>query len=176
LVVVEGVSVIKMLLGSVPARFDSRFGLADSVERLRAESVERDWFAGLLKDEGGIEGMVGMIDSSRVRLRRVREFIQNPFAPQFVGHLVESQGAVALVGCFTMRLEVKVLMSIWCGFCVLPTLLHPVAVPAGVAMVGLGVLIVLLGRLTSRGDVAWLSDVIRSALSGDTRRGFADGR
>jgi hypothetical protein len=164
--------VIKLLFGSIPARFDSRFGLGDSVESLRAASVP--WHSlsalGLFKQQA-----VGVVTSSRVRLRRVRPLTGGGL--QFAGHFVDSQGVVALVGRFTMPLWAKVFMSIWFGFLLLWTLVAtfavvvqpgmPVLLPlAGVAVLTLAVLLVSFG---SRGDVAWLSDLIRSALGDATR-------
>jgi hypothetical protein len=104
----------------------------------------------------------------------------NSFAPQFEGRFVESQGAVALVGCFTMPLSTKVFLSFWFGFGLLlmlaattmatlavvaqrlvPELLAPLA---GAVILAGGTLVVSTGKSMSRGDVEWLSDVIRRAL------------
>jgi hypothetical protein len=71
-----------------------------------------------------------MVTSSRVRLRRVRPFISNGFAPQFEGYFVASQGTVALVGCFTMSLWTKINLSIWFGIVLLATLVATIAAVA----------------------------------------------
>lgn len=105
--------------------------------------------------------------------------MHNAFAPQFVGRFAESHGTVALVGRFTQNPWIKIFMSVWLGLAVLWTLGAVIAAAAdwnayhllplgGVAMLVLGILMVLAGKALSRGDVAWLSDVIQRALGGET--------
>ena len=107
---------IKLLFGSTPARFDSRFGEQDSVERLRAASMT--WPAASVawwsfKARGPFEQKaVGTVTSSRVTLCRA---IHSAMPPQFEGHFVESQGAVALVGRFTMCRFTKFFVYSWLG-------------------------------------------------------------
>jgi hypothetical protein len=163
-----------LLFESTPAEFASIFTMDDAVERLR--SASNSWFSisGVFEQRA-----VGTVRSDRVRLERVRPFIRNDFKPQFVGHFVQSDGRVLLVGRFTMRRWTKIFMSIWLGFCLLWTAGATVATLAqrdtpgilplaGLGMFAFGSLLVSVGKSWARSDVLWLSEVIRKALSGAT--------
>lgn len=157
--------------GTLPAEFESDFGLEESVKRLTA-ATERSVF-GLLKHEAA----VGRVSRDRVSLQRVIPFIGNSFKPFYVGRFREINGRVVLAGEFTVLGWVKAFMTCWLGFCAFWTVMtaalaftresgawwFPVA-GAGNFAVGLG--FVAFSRWLARNDVPWLEKVIEDALSG----------
>lgn len=176
--------VTTLLFDSVPATFPSQYDLEESVKRLRAAS--RPWYSWEVLFK---QSAVGVVSSTKVRLWRVRPLMHNGFAPQFVGRFVESHGTVTLVGRFTMHPWTKVAMSVSFALFLLWTLAPiimstanprtttPVVPAFGVEPLIFGSLLVLMllaGKALSRGDVAWLSEVIQRALtpegSNHTRR------
>jgi hypothetical protein len=156
---------------STPAEFESSFGLAESVERLRA-ATRRSVFSALSRQEA-----VGTVTESRVSLQRVIPMVGNSFKPLYRGRFIDRNGKVILAGRFTMHWLVKVFMVFWFGviacFTLLATLImviHPQGAKVallplfGVGMIAAGAGVVLLGKWLARNDTAWLSDVIRSAI------------
>src|SRR5579871_6236811 len=154
--------------GSDPVEFESRFGLAESVERLRAAT--RRWSIFAVAQEVAS----GRVTESRVSLQRVIPMIGNSFKLFFVGRFLLEDGKVVLRGRFTLHWLVKIFMTFWLGFCLLFTALAvvaairtPQATPmpfAGLGMLLAGLGMVRLGGWFSRNDPAWLSTVIRKAL------------
>jgi hypothetical protein len=166
--------VSRLLFDSTPAQFDSNFSVEESVEKLRGASARWYSLSGLFNQRA-----VGVVFPDRVRLERVRPFIRNDFKPQFVGHFVQSDGKVFLVGAFSMRLWTKVFMTFWLGFCVLWILgatIAVFAVPAspkflplaGVLMFVIGSSFTLAAKSWARDDISWLKDLIGNTLSGAT--------
>jgi hypothetical protein len=158
-----------LLYGSVPASFDSAFGLEESVQRL-ADATGRSVFSHMF-----VERAVGTVTPHRVSLRRVVPLASNSYKPFFIGAFETQGGRAVLVGRFTMNRWVKVFMSFWFGFLVVWTLLALFSFAAriapwwdpliGVAMMGFGVVLLRGAKWFTRNDVAWLSNVIRAALS-----------
>jgi hypothetical protein len=156
------------LTGSEPVAFESAYGLEESIRRLR--DATRRWAL-----FSPTEVAAGAVSSSRVSLQRVIPMVGNSFKPYFIGKFERRADKVALVGRFTMHPFVKVFMAIWMGFFVVGTLVGAIAAMqshraesmplAGLGMLLLGVLLVRFGAWLSRNDPAWLSDVIRRALS-----------
>ena len=153
------------------ASFESRYGLQESVERLRAVT-KRTLFGSLTA-----QAAVGKVSEKRVSLQRSIPFVGNSFKPFFIGRFEQSERGTFLIGHFTMHWLVKTFMTFWFGFIVLWTVLALVGVllshqtdawsfPAfGTGMLIFGVLLVQVGKWFARNDIAWLSDVINSALS-----------
>jgi len=161
--------VFNFLFGSVPVQFPSDFPLAESVARLRART-KRSVFVSLFE-----RSAAGPVTESRVRLQRVIPFFGNSFKPVFVGAFTQSHGRVVLEGRFTMFLFTKVFMTIWLSFALVWTILaESLSVahdgPRSLPLVGLVFLAAGIGFIRgcwwlSRNDMAYLTSVIRSALS-----------
>lgn len=156
------------IYGHKPARFESDFNLAESVERLRAATT-RSAFLSLHKQSAS-----GTVNERRVSLQRVIPMVGNSFKPFFVGKFEVVNGRVVLIGRFTMIWFVKAFMSFWFGFILLWISLASVAVIThpksgqwwfplfGVGMAAAGVALVKAGKWFSRNDVAWLSELIQT--------------
>lgn len=158
------------LFSSTPASFESQYGLHESVERLRA-ATKRTVFGAI-----AAEAAVGSVSEKRVTLQRAIPLVGNSFKPFFIGRFEQSERGWALVGRFSMHWMVKVFMTFWFGFClfwivmaIAANFLRPSAnwsFPLfGLGMVFAGTTIVLVGKWFARNDIAWLSNVINSALS-----------
>lgn len=155
--------------GSDPVEFESGFGMAESVERLKA-ATRRSVFSALAQQEA-----VGNVKASHVSLQRVIPMVGNSFKPFFRGHFLEEGGKVILTGRFTMLWLVKVFMGFWFG-CIacfivstlLAAAIHPhqagAALLFGLGMMAAGLGITGLGQWFARNDAAWLSNVIQRAL------------
>jgi hypothetical protein len=159
----------ELWVGSDLVEFESSFGLAESVERLKAATRHWAMFTPFR------EAAVGTVTDSRVSLRRVIPMVGNSFKPFFVGRFQVRQNQVVLTGRFALHWSVKLFMGLWFGFGVLYTALASfAAVPAphatyfplvGLALVACGIGLIRISMWFSRNDRAWLSDVIRTALS-----------
>ena len=161
---------VRLLYGSTPAEFRSAYGLAESIERLSAES-KRSVFSALTETTA-----VGKVSEKVVRLQRVIPMISNSFKPFFMGHFEVRGEVTLLIGKFTMLPFVKVFMSFWLGMCGLyagTVLLFGFKSPAPNAtlflaqpflMIGAGIALVAAGKWFARNDVAWLSEFIATAL------------
>jgi hypothetical protein len=159
------------IFGSEPARFESDFDLAESIERLRAATT-RSVFLSLHKESAS-----GTVNEHRVSLQRVIPMVGNSFKPFFVGAFEVVNGRVVLAGRFTMIWFAKAFMTFWFGFILLWTVLAGVSVIAhpqagqwqlplfGLGMAAVGVAMVRAGKWFARNDVAWLSERIQAALS-----------
>jgi hypothetical protein len=169
----------RLLYESTPAEFCSAFGLAESVERLRA-ATKRSVFSSL-----GETAAVGRVSEHGVRLQRVIPMVGNSFKPFFVGRFEVRDGVTVLTGRFGLLTIVKVFMTFWLGMAfvfaggmLLGKFSSPNPVPPFLAfqpflMLGFGIALVAVGKWLARNDVAWLSNVIEGAL-GDRKSGAAD--
>jgi len=156
------------LYGSVPAEFESRFGLEESVRRL---SIATRRFVFLITKQVA----VGRVSENWVSLSRVMPFYGNFF--YFFGGFHEHNGRVVLSGRFALSWFAKAFMTFWLGFTLLWTSLAMLAVFArgdltlwlfpliGAVMFGAGLTFVWFLKRMSRNDIAWLSRVIRDSLS-----------
>jgi hypothetical protein len=169
------------LFGGIPVRFKSAYPLQESIDRLRSQT-KRSVFAGLFRQEA-----VGRVSEQKVRLQRVIPFFGNSFKPVFRGQFRHDTDAVILEGQFTRFTFTKVFMGSWLGFGVLWILLSGVIslgtalkpdktfddyvtifLPAfGAGVLTLGYLLVRFGWWWSRGDIEYLSSVIRQALDAE---------
>ncbi len=161
---------LQQLYGSTLVEFRSAYGLAESVERLRA-ATKRSVFSSF-----GETTAVGKVSAEKVRLQRVIPMVGNSFKPFFIGRFEERGGVTVLTGAFTMLWIVKVFMTFWFG------LMAVAAVPAlfgafnaagpgawffrvqPLLMGAFGIGLVALGKWFARNDAAWLSRVIEGAL------------
>ena len=168
----------RLLYQSNPAEFRSAFGLAESVERLRA-ATKRSVFSSL-----GETAAVGKVSEQGVRLQRVIPMVGNSFKPFFIGRFEVRDGVTVLTGRFGLLTIVKVFMTFWLGMAfvfaggmLLGNFSSPNPVPPFLAfqpflMLGFGIALVAVGKWLARNDVAWLSNVIERAL-GDTGKSWA---
>jgi len=158
----------ELWVGSEPVEFVSAYDLAESVTRLKAAT--KQWSLFNVSEQAA----VGRVSETRVSLRRVIPMIGNSFKPVFTGRFGQAHGQVVLTGRFGLGWFVKLFMTYWFGFCVLFVVLSlPAATQksaaafmplAGVGMFALGLGMTRLFAWFSRGDSAWLSEVIRTAL------------
>jgi hypothetical protein len=170
----------RLLYESTPAEFRSSFGLAESVERLRA-ATKRSVFSAL-----GETAAVGKVSDTVVRLQRVVPMVGNSFKPFFIGRFEIRDGVTVLVGRFSLLTIVKVFMTFWLGMAfvfaggmLLGNFSSPNPVPPFLAfqpflMLGFGIALVAAGKWFARNDVAWLSNVIERALGDAGKSGAAD--
>jgi hypothetical protein len=160
---------LNILYGSTPAEFESAFDLPESIRRLSSATGRSILVVR--------ESAVGTVSESHVSLQRVIPFVGNSFKPFFVGAFCERNGRTLLAGHFAIRSSAKAFMSIWLGFMLLwtlftiPALLQHDANAWWFPFAGLGMLItgaafVWFCKWLARNDVAWLTNVIENALSG----------
>ncbi len=161
---------MRLLYDSTPAEFRSAYRIAESVERLSA-ATKRSVFSAL-----GETTAVGKVSEKVVRLQRVIPMVGNSFKPFFIGHFEVRGEETVLIGQFTMLPLVKVFMSFWFGMC---GLFAGAALLGGLKpegpnatffllqpflMIGGGIALVAAGKWFARNDVAWLSELIATAL------------
>lgn len=166
-----------LLYGSTPAVFASDFGLDESVARLSAVTRELPIFTRQRVAQGEVYKYWVVIR----RPYRFRLFDSDPrplgFEPYFDGDFCESDGRVRLVGRFRLSVSIRMFTTFWLGASLIVLIQSLRALLTGdlsiwwapVAAVGLlavGVLFAWLGRWRARGDIPWLSALIRDALSG----------
>jgi hypothetical protein len=168
----------RLLYESTPAEFRSSFGLAESVERLRA-ATKRSVFSSLSETAA-----VGKVTQKTVRLQRVIPMVGNSFKPFFIGRFEVRDGVTVLAGRFSMLTYAKVFMTAWLAMALLFAVAmlfvnfrspHPVPgffVLQPFLMLGFGIALVAVGKWFSRNDPAWLSKVIEGTLGG-SRQGVA---
>jgi hypothetical protein len=160
----------QMIYGSTLITFNSSYDLPKSVARLRA--VTNISVFSLRQS-----AVTGVVMEQKVALHRSTPFVGNSFKPYFMGRFSSNNDQVVLIGRFTMHWYVKTFMTIWFGFLSLMIVLVLFATiwqnqPAGwqsalfcVGMFSAGTLLVWSGQRLAHQDIAWLSDVIRKALS-----------
>jgi hypothetical protein len=161
-----------LLYGSVPAEFESRFGLQESVEKL---SAARQRFV-LFPTK---RGAVGRVSKDRVWLRRPFPAHDAHSGMSFSGTFRERDGRVMLSGRFTVNWFMKALMTAWLGVCLwafLMGMLHPVVGPGtypdvwlaplvAVVALAMGATVLWAHRWSVRSDMRWLSGKIGDTLS-----------
>jgi hypothetical protein len=159
--------------------FESAYGLAESVERLRAVT-KRSVFYAMSQQQA-----VGKVTETRVSIQRVIPMVGNAFKPYFIGGFLASDGKVVLRGRFTMHWLAKLFFGAWFGVLGLITVLalvglvagrasnpQPLAiVPATIGMLAFGLVLVKSGQWFSRKDPVWLSSIIGAALTTPTALG-----
>ncbi|TCV93157.1 hypothetical protein EC912_10517 [Luteibacter rhizovicinus] len=160
-------------LGSPPIKFESAFGMNESVERLKAATSR--WGTGLFSVSK--ERAVGTVTESRVSLYRVIPMVNNSFKPIFVGRFEHDASGVVLVGRFGMHWSVKIFLAIWMGICAFgtaaslssstSTLNGGVLSLSGLGMLAFGIALMWFGAWLSRNDPVWLGDLIGKALGAE---------
>ncbi len=158
-------------LGSEPVEFESAYGMAESVERLKAATRRFSIWSSV-----GHQVAAGSVKESRVSLQRAIPMVGNSFKPFFIGRFAWRDGRVVLAGRFRMHPFVRIFMALWfggAGFAIATFVMAAgharrgslfVPPAAGILLAGIGM--VSLGGWFSRNDPAWLSTVIRGALAG----------
>ena len=159
------------LWGSVPAEFESRFGLQDDSVRKLSTATRRYVFLMVTKTVA-----VGNVSKDHVSLRRMTPFGGNNVY-FFLGEFSEQNGRVVLSGRFTLSRLFKAFMTLvlafvlfWTGLVTLTLLIQrdPVLwsfVLTGVGALGVLLTLVWLLKRTARNDVVWLSRLIQDSLS-----------
>jgi hypothetical protein len=158
-----------LLFASTPARFESAYGLDESVQRLAAAS-RRSRFAAPKSQE-----MVGEVTVSLVSLVRVMPLARNSFKPCFRGAFTSVGGRTLLIGAFGMHPAVRVFMCIWFGFLLAIELPgtwqivvkggNPGLLASFADMLCFGWAMLYFGNWLARNDIAWLSGRIQQALA-----------
>jgi hypothetical protein len=185
----RGISLLRRIFhdvfGGIPVRFTSAYPLQESIDRLQSRTKKRP-FHGLFEPSA-----VGRVSERKVRLQKVMPFFGNSFKPVFRGKFRQEANAVILEGKFTRFTFTKVFMGFWFGFGLLWLLLTAVTslgmalkpdktfddyvaicLPAfGVGVLMLGYLMVRFGWNWSRGDIEYLTAVIRQALDAEQAPG-----
>ena len=167
-----------LIYGGVPARFESPYSVRESVARL-AEAVKPTIFHALTK-----QSAVGTVTEEKVSIQRVIPLVRNSWKPFFIGSFKTLQDRTVLAGQFTFSPWAKVFMSVWFGCIAIWIVLATAAVvshPAadfwfplfGIALFGVGIVMVLMGKWFARNDIAWLSRVISEATCPAARRPHA---
>jgi hypothetical protein len=163
---------LDFLYWSEAVEYSSEFPMPETITRLKG-----------LVHTGFIPraGVNGRVSERRVHLYRVIPFWANSFAPFFVGKLKSLNGGVVLSGTFSMNFAVKVFMTVWFLITLVGSVGVLVAAAAGSAMLpgnaaflvipfglfAFGIVLVKTGQWFSRGDVAYISSVIRRAFGKD---------
>ena len=159
-----------LLYESTPSEFRSAYGVAESVERLRA-ATKRSAFSAM-----GDTAAVGKVTVEIVRLQRVIPMIHNSFKPFFTGRFETRDGVTVLTGHFGMSNFTKIFMTFWLAMVALfavsfmvttfnsASSMPPAVVAGPLLMLAAGVGFVALGKWFARNDAAWLSGVIGQAL------------
>ena len=165
---------IRALLGflwdGLPARFDSDYDLAESVRRLKLATVAPD--AG----EPLHAVAQGQVSAERVRLMRRVPGQRSGVPSQFSGAFRQVNGRVVLEGRFELHAFVRTMLSLIGGFTVLAGFMVSAALQEDaarlwwtpgivLALAALGLALVAAGRTQAQPDAAWLSRLIRSALT-----------
>jgi hypothetical protein len=167
---------VRLLFESTPAEFTSGYGLAESVDRLRA-ATKRSVFGAL-----GETSAVGKVSQEEVRLQRVIPMVSNSFKPFFVGRFEARNGGTVLTGRFGMSKFASIFICFWLVMVALIGIVLLISAPYSTAtgnrffmfgpliMLPLGIAMVAFGKWLARNDIAWLSQVIQKAL-GATPKG-----
>ncbi|HTT39768.1 MAG TPA: hypothetical protein VMH32_19135 [Burkholderiales bacterium] len=162
----------ELIYGGVPARFESPFSVQESVALL-GQVVKPSVFHALTK-----QNAVGSVTEGKVSIQRVIPWVRNSWKPFFIGSFKTIGGRTVLEGRFTFSPWVKLCMSIWFGFIAIWVVLATIIVIRhpngefwfplfGVGLFAVGILMVLAGKWFGRNDIAWLSQVILTALGAD---------
>ncbi len=115
------------------------------------EAVVSSIWVQLFKDR-----LVGSVTEDEIRIRRVRPWRRNDFAPQFVGAI--SPDGSRLEGRFAVPMFPLVFISLWVGFVLLIGVPGDLAVLAhdGLNWRTVGLLGITLGMATVGGSFPWL--------------------
>jgi hypothetical protein len=159
------------LFESISVRFPSDYSLSESVSRM--QGVSQPWRP-LRKVLPNLA--VGRVGADDVKLWRARSNLRNDFKPCFYGRFVEVEGRIVLEGSFGLAHFTKAFMFAWFGFGLLWTLMaififtqdpgNTWVFPlAGLGVLLGGVAVIALGVRMAQGDVEWLAERIRSALT-----------
>ncbi|MBS2020919.1 MAG: hypothetical protein JST92_00800 [Deltaproteobacteria bacterium] len=160
-------SLLQFVYGSTPVEFRSAYGLAESVERLRA-GTRRSVFVA-----PGRTVAVGNVTADAVRLRRFVPMVGNNMSPYFFGRFVVRGSAVWLTGRFALPLWSRLFLSLFLAAVTAGGLFVSLAGPPGAALqvaprvplgVGFCLSIAALGKWVARNDIPWLTQQMNAAL------------
>ncbi|MBB3228525.1 putative membrane protein [Luteibacter sp. Sphag1AF] len=153
------------LFGSPPVRFESHYGLDESVARLAAATSRPTMFPAMT------ERAVGRISAKSVTLHHHVPLMRNAFRPMFRGQFEQVGKRVVLTGQFSVHWLTRLFTVMWIGFATLGAAAMLIEGKQGDATV-IFVPLAGVGLLTfsvwwARNDPAWLSNLIRNALGGE---------
>ena len=163
--------IYNLLYDRTPIQFTTQLSVAESVQRL-ARDVKFSAIHALFQ-----EAAVGSVSESKVRLYRQPAFYSNTFQPIFVGSFANTDGETVLSGVFTLRLFVKIFMSIWFAagfaFCLTGLVFFflnrepetALALIASLGMISFVAAMVYLGKRISHQDIDWLARRIAVSLA-----------
>ena len=142
-----------------------KYPLDESVRILSEKTIRS------MRDEGYTTQPVGNVSKRFVELTRYRPNIRNSFKPYFIGAFYQDGSKVVLRGIYRMHYFVFFFMVAWLGYFSL-LIVGVVRAEGGISTMrgigtlffGFGFLLLVLGKLTWRGDVEWLSDYFRKTL------------
>ena len=154
-----------LIFESTPARFESRHSMTRSVQRLAVK----------LDSPSSVDDHAeGEVSALGVRIWRSNPSFRNAFRPVFTGNFGMENGKVFLEGHFALSKVMKwvLILTFAILFCmagvVLASLLWGTAEVDGVYVMlfftAVIVLVAWLGRVLGRGDMHWISDIIRRAF------------
>ena len=167
---------LRALFPCIEASFPTPYSPTEAARRLAANVKHRNSYFDVTFEET----VMGTVASDHVVLHRHRPPLQNPFMPIFKGCFETRDGETILVGRFALQRLVKVLLAV--SLVGAGIVLVYVAGPLLKAFVLLGVtlllsimvlmtvttlLLVAGGHWLARGDVEYISAVIRRSLSRD---------
>lgn len=165
----------ELIFGSQTGRFATPFSREEAARRLAA-SVKRTVLHTLFR-----QAVVGKVSVERVYLYRYRPFIQNSFAPVFLGSFQVRDGVTLLEGYFSMHWYTKAFLILWYGLLAF----FPIVAAIDMARSGLSgkelvrealfVIVLVLfpigltmfGKWYARDDPRYISEVIRKAIGAD---------
>lgn len=161
----------RMLWQPVSLRVESAFPLDESVRRLASATERRVEFV------RQTQRAVGVVTARQVSLQRAAPFVLGGFAALYEGGFEETDGSTHLQGAFVMSAGDRAVCMALLG-CVL---FAPGQLLWGVLFAGeqlsigwllsVALIVVALGSLTQlilrkiQGDVSWLTQALRQALS-----------
>lgn len=160
---------LKVLYGARPAEFKSAYGLDEAVSRLQAVT-KPDTLSLMVQ-----QTPMGSVSASNVRLRRAIPMVRNYFKPCFYGSFEQRGSDVYLIGRFTRTPLAKIFATVWLACALVFALLFIgisvttrkfdwITVLAPIGIVGFAVGYIAFSMSLSKGDEAWLSEAIRSAI------------
>ncbi|MEO8160897.1 MAG: hypothetical protein ABI588_05715 [Arenimonas sp.] len=142
--------------------FESDYSLAESVQRL--QDITRALSPAIR----------GTVAESYVSVHRADPPVRREFRPWFFGSFGVRDGRIVLRGGYSMHDGIKVLVGLWLAGCTFALWRGTMAALEGtgsatlplvsLGMLGIGALVVWHGRNATRGDPAWISDVIAHSL------------
>ena len=153
----------ELLFGGFEVQFESDYPLAESVQRLQDVASALS------------PAIRGTVAETYVSIHRADPPTRQDFRPWFFGRFVAGYGKVVLRGRFAMHDGARIAIGLWLAACLyalfrsIGAALDETATPwlplLPLALLIVGVLVPWLGMKQTRGDPAFMKDVIAHALT-----------